>query len=77
MEGVALLLSTICFNSTICQEPPIVTNLNFVEFYKGDIYYGDIKQTMIEKQKQLDKLARDLKGQTLTITTLEGSLKFH
>ncbi|KAG5684140.1 hypothetical protein PVAND_013381 [Polypedilum vanderplanki] len=71
MEGVALLLSTICFNSTTCQEPPIVNNINFVEFYKGEIYYGDVKQTMIEKQKQLDKLARDLKGQTLTITTLE------
>lgn len=71
MDGVALILSTICFNSTFCQESPIVPPLNFVEFYKGEIYSADIAIAMLEKQKRLDKIARDLKGQTLTITTIE------
>lgn len=71
MEGVALILSTICFNSTYCQEPPIVPQYNFVEFYKGEVYSGNIQIAMIEKQKKMDKIARDLKGQTLTITTIE------
>lgn len=89
MDGIALLLSSICFNSTYCDAPPMVPNLNFVEFYKGEslrgifltsvlitfqlggIYYSDVKQSMLEKEKQLEKIARDLKGQTLMITTLE------
>ena len=71
MEGVALILSTICFNSTFCQEPPIVPQVNFVEFYKGEVFSGNIQIAMLEKQKKMDKIARDLKGQTLTITTIE------
>ncbi|XP_070502352.1 glutamate receptor ionotropic, delta-1 [Chironomus tepperi] len=71
MEGVALILSTICFNSTFCQEPPIVPQVNFVEFYKGEVFSGNIEIAMKEKQKKMDKIARDLKGQTLMITTIE------
>lgn len=72
MDGVALILSAVCFNSTVCHEPlPVQNPVNFVEWYKGELYYGDIKQSMLEKKKQLDKIARDLKGRTLTITTLE------
>ncbi|CAG9802412.1 unnamed protein product [Chironomus riparius] len=71
MEGVALILSTICFNSTFCQEPPIVPQVNFVEFYKGEVFSSNIQIAMLEKQKKMDKIARDLKGQTLTITTIE------
>lgn len=71
MEGVALILSTICFNSTACQDLPIVPPINYVEFYKGEIYSADVEIAMLEKRKKLEKIARDLKGQTLRITTLE------
>lgn len=71
MEGFALILSTICFNSTYCQDPPTVPTINFVEFYKGEVYSGNSIIAMREKQKKLEKIARDLKGQTLTITTVE------
>lgn len=71
MSGVALILNAICFNSTLCQIPPAVSKINEVELLKGELYYGDIKQSQVEKRKQLEKIARDLKGQTLTITTVE------
>lgn len=71
MAGVALILNAICFNSTLCQIPPVVPKVNDVELMKGELYYGDIKQSQEEKKKQLEKIARDLKGQTLAITTIE------
>lgn len=71
MAGVALILNAVCFNSTLCQIPPIVPAVNNVEFYKGELYFGDVKESQEEKKKQLEKIARDLKGQTLTITSIE------
>lgn len=71
MAGVALILNAVCFNSTLCQIPPPVPTINEVELMKGELFYGDIKQTQEEKKKQIEKIARDLKGQTLTITTIE------
>jgi hypothetical protein len=71
MAGVALILNAVCFNSTLCQIPLSVPTINEVELMKGELFYGDIKQTQEEKKKQIEKIARDLKGQTLTITTIE------
>jgi hypothetical protein len=42
-----------------------------VEFYRGQHYYGDVKESQFEKERQLERLAKELKGQVLTITTLE------
>lgn len=71
MSGIALILNAVCFNSTLCQIPQPVPTVNEVEMLKGDLFYGDVKTTQLEKKKQLDKLVRDIKGKTLQITTLE------
>lgn len=71
MSGVALILNAICFNSTLCQIPPSVPPVNYVEFYKGELYFGDVKQSQEEKKKQLEKIAREIKDKTITITSIE------
>lgn len=71
MAGVALILNAVCFNTTLCQIPSPIPPVNTVEFFKGELYFGDVLQSQEEKKKQMEKIARDLKGQTLTITSLE------
>lgn len=71
MAGIALILNAVCFNTTLCQIPSPIPRINTVEFFKGELYFGDVKQSQEEKKKQMEKIARDLKGQTLTITSLE------
>lgn len=66
MEGIALLLSSICINDTYC--PPAHANIgvNTYEFLPRDLY-----KTEADAKNEMAKLAAEIKGQTLTVTTLE------
>lgn len=66
MEGIALMLSAICLNSTFCPSPHITPNVNYDEFLPRDLYRS--KKAI---EEEMTKLAKELKGQTLNVTTLE------
>lgn len=66
MEGVALLLSTICINATYCPNPHQVADVN----YKTNVV-RDLHVTAKSLDDELKQLAAELKGQRLNITTLE------
>ena len=66
MDGIALMLSAICLNSTICPSPHPVFDINYKQLMASDL---SIKTKEI--QDDLDRLAAELKGQTINITTLE------
>jgi fructose-bisphosphate aldolase class 1 len=61
MNGITLMLSTICLNSSFCpnQQPNVGINLNEA-FKTAEILKAELK-----------KIADELRGQTLNITTLE------
>lgn len=63
---MALMLSAICINSTLCPNLQPVPDVNYNEFLSNDL-----NQSINEIQKDMEKLAAELKGQTLNITTLE------
>lgn len=66
MEGIALMLSSICFNATFCPNQQASTAENYRQFLPRDL---ERSQEIIEND--LKKLAAEIKGQTLTIATLE------
>lgn len=61
-----MMLSAICLNTTFCPTQSAQPNINFIEFLPRDT----LKTSQII-QDSLKKLAMELKGQTLTVTTLE------
>lgn len=61
-----MMLSAICLNTTFCPTQNAQPNINFIEFLPRDT----LKTSQII-QDSLKKLAMELKGQTLTVTTLE------
>lgn len=65
MEGIALLLSTICISAT-CPSPHPSLGVN-----TRQKFYQDTNQTLKNQDAELAKLAQELKGQTLNVTTLE------
>lgn len=66
MEGMALMLSAICLNTTFCPTQNAQPNVNLNEFLPRDTH-----KTSKAIEDELKKLAMELKGQTLTVTTLE------
>lgn len=66
MAGIALLLSSLCLNSTICNQD-VDSGVNYNLRQKGNI----LNENESLKTMTLDALARELKGQTLRVTTLE------
>lgn len=66
MEGMALLISSICLNSTFCPNQHVKPDVNYDEFLPRDLYAS--AQALKE---EMAKLAAELKGQTLNVTTLE------
>lgn len=66
MEGLALMLSTICLNTTFCPDLHTNPGVNFKEILPNDLY-----RTHKAQEDELKKLADELKGQTLQVTTLE------
>lgn len=66
MDGIALMLSAICINSTLCPNQQPVPDVNYDQFFPRDLY-----RTSKDLQDEMAKLAAELKGQTLNVTTLE------
>lgn len=66
MDGVALMLSAICLNSAVCPGPHPAPTVN----YQQSVFH-DLKTTSKALEDELLKLAAEIKGQTLNITTLE------
>lgn len=66
MSGVGLLLSAICLNQTFCPNPQPQISINFNEALPRETF-----RTSEALNAELKKIAAELKGQTLNITTLE------
>lgn len=66
MEGMTLMLSAMCLNATVCPNQHAHPGVNFYEFLPRDLY-----RTSKEQDDEMKKLAAEIKGQTLQITTLE------
>lgn len=66
MEGIALMLSTICVNQTFCVPTHVAPDVNTYQFLPRDLYLS-----AKERKDEMAKLAAELKGQTLNVTTLE------
>jgi hypothetical protein len=66
MSGVALLLSSICLNATFCPNPQANPGVNAFETLPRDT-----QKTSEVISDELKKIAAELKGKTLNITTLE------
>jgi hypothetical protein len=66
MSGVALLLSSICLNATFCPNPQANLGVNSFETLPRDT-----QKTSEVISDELKKIAAELKGKTLSITTLE------
>lgn len=66
MEGMALLLSTICLNATFCPTQHQPPNVNFKQTFNRDLV-----TTAKALDQELAQLAAELKGQRLNVTTLE------
>lgn len=66
MAGVALMLSAICINATLCPSQDTAPDINYIELLPNNTY-----ESTNDVQNQLAKLAAELKGQTLNVTTLE------
>lgn len=66
MEGMTLMLSAMCLNATVCPEMHARPGVNLYEFLPRDLY-----RTTKEQEDEMKKLAAEIKGQTLQITTLE------
>lgn len=66
MDGVALLLSALCFNGTNCPNQHMTPAVNYYEYLPRDLYKSS-KALSVE----MTKLAAEIKGQTLNVTTLE------
>lgn len=63
---MALMLSAICLNATFCPDQHPVPNVNNDEFLPRDLY-----RSSMEIKDEMARLARELKGQTINVTTLE------
>src|SRR3954464_10872638 len=66
MEGMALMLSAICLNTTFCPTQAPQPDVNLNEYLPRDTF-----QTAKAIEDEMKKIAMELKGQTLTVTTLE------
>lgn len=66
MSGMALLLSAVCLNSTFCPNQHANIGVNTFESLPRNT-----EQSSEALKDELKKLAAELKGQTLNITTLE------
>lgn len=66
MEGIPLLLSAICLNSTFCSSPHPKPSINFDEFLPRDL---EASKKAIDAE--MEKLAMEIKGLTLTVATVE------
>lgn len=66
MDGMALMLSAICLNSALCPSPHPPAGVNLVQSV-----HRDLKSTSKVIEDELAKLAAEIKGQILNITTLE------
>lgn len=66
MEGVALMLSAICLNSTFCPSQHQTPKINYNEFLPRDLY-----KSSKAIQDEMARLAQEIKGLTLNVTTLE------
>lgn len=66
MEGMALMLSAICLNTTFCPNQNPLPDVNLNEFLPRDLH-----KTSKALKEEMKKLAMELKGQTLTVSTLE------
>jgi hypothetical protein len=66
MEGIALLLTTLCVNNTYCPPAHADPAVNYYQFLPRDLY-----KTEEMRRQEMEKLAAEIKGQTLNVTTLE------
>lgn len=66
MDGMALMLSAICLNSALCPSPHPPADVNLRQSV-----HRDLKTTSKVIEDELAKLAAEIKGQILNITTLE------
>lgn len=66
MEGVALLLSTICMNTKYCPSPHLSPQVNFNEIFPRTSH-----QTAKAISTEMERLAADIKGRNISVTTLE------
>lgn len=66
MEGIPLILSAICLNGTFCSNPHPKPLVNFDEFLPRNL--AETKQAL---ELEMERLAMELKGLTLTVATVE------
>lgn len=66
MDGIALILSAVCLNASLCPSPHADPSVNYNQFTPRDL---DTSSKKI--RDEMARLAAELKGQTLNVTTLE------